>query len=97
MRRCRNYQQPQGGNRWSISTNKGFFNRNVPDELHRIMVEIYTCHGAVRAVAFDSDGNGWSTVANAKAAIVYRLPFGNEPGMALWNGNWDDPTVGGTG
>lgn len=85
---------PQGGNRWSIVTNKGFFNRNVPDELHRIIGEIYTCHGPMRVVAFDSDGSGWSVAANAKAAVIYRLPFGNESGMALWNGNWDDPVAG---
>ena len=87
----------QGGNRWSVVTDKTFFNRNVPDELHRIMGEIYTCHGPARVVAFDSDGNGWSVVANAKDTVIYRLPFEDDGAWILNNGNWDDPNGGGHG
>jgi hypothetical protein len=85
---------PQGGNRWSVLTDKGFFNRNIPDEAHTILGEMYACHGPMQVLAFDPDGNGWSAVTGAKRVVVYRLPFGDESGWKLTNGNWDDPKPG---
>jgi murein DD-endopeptidase MepM/ murein hydrolase activator NlpD len=59
-----------------------------------IMGEMYTCHGPLRTVAYDPDGNGWSLVANAKTPTIYRLPFSDDGQWKLSNGNWDDPTAG---
>ena len=84
----------QGGNKWSVIGEHAFFDRNVPDECHMILGELYACHGPIRCVAFDGDGNGWSVVSGAKPAVVYRLPFDNDPAWNLSNGNWDDPLHG---
>ncbi len=85
---------PQGGNRWSIVSNTSYYNRNVAPECHMILGEIYTCHGPVRCLAYDPDKNGWSVLAAAKSAVIYRLPFADDGAWQLSNGNWDDPDPG---
>ena len=92
---------PPGGNHWSVVTTslepgrrQDLLHRNVPDECHMIMGEIYSSHGPMRAVAFDPDGNGWSVVSAAKNTVIYRLPFEDDDLWKLSNGNWDDPTAG---
>jgi hypothetical protein len=85
---------PQGGNRWSIVSDTSFYNRNVAPECHMILGEIYTCHGPVRCLAYDPDKDGWSVLASAKSAVIYRLPFADDGGWSLSNANWDDPTSG---
>jgi CubicO group peptidase (beta-lactamase class C family) len=46
-----------------VNDQGGFFNRNVPDELHMCMGYFSEVYGPSRIVAFDSDGNGWSLTA----------------------------------
>jgi murein DD-endopeptidase MepM/ murein hydrolase activator NlpD len=85
---------PQGGNRWSIVSDTSYYNRNVPSECHMILGEIYSLQGPVRCLAYDPDKNGWSVTAAGKPVVIYRLPFSDDGGWQLSNGNWDDPVNG---
>lgn len=86
---------PQGGNSWSVVTDKGtYVNRSIADEAHSIMGELTDGYGPLRLMAFDPDGDGWSQVSTAtKKPIVYRLPFEPPTGSSPRE-NSDDPGGG---
>ena len=46
----------EGGNRWSILHDDGFFNRNVPDECHDTMVDLHGRGKTPRRVVFPPEG-----------------------------------------
>ncbi|MCL4262285.1 MAG: beta-lactamase family protein [Anaerolineae bacterium] len=55
----------EGGNRWSIVTDKGFFNRNIPDECHEKMLEFTAAGHKILCVAFPPPGgNRWSVITD---------------------------------
>jgi hypothetical protein len=56
---------PQGGNSWSVITDKTFFNRNIPDECHDKMNELDDAGHKILWVAFPpKGGNSWSVITD---------------------------------
>jgi CubicO group peptidase (beta-lactamase class C family) len=56
---------PQGGNSWSLITDKTFFNRNIPDECHAKINEYHDAGHKIQCVAFPpKGGNSWSVITD---------------------------------
>jgi len=56
---------PEGGNSWSVITDKTFFNRNIPDECHDKMNEYHNAGHKLLCVAFPPEGgNSWSVITD---------------------------------
>ena len=55
---------PQGGDSWTvINSNGGYFNRNPPAAATVYMDWFSQAYGPLRLVVYDTDGGGWSVIA----------------------------------